>query len=584
MISVPMKIIQISDLHITKDSTLRQYSQKISCLIETINKEIPQGAQLLILICGDLIDKGDPSGYQVAGEVLNAIEDGLLNYTVEFEFTPGNHEINENLASKLEEFGTFLEKIKKSPAISNSSVLVKEYEGINFVIINTCFLFNKEYGEVDIPKIEETLKTLNGPIVWFAHHTLFSRYGGDGSAIRNSHALIECIISRNSIAYIHGHTHGYSDITIGKKCKVVGVGPLFKKLEDVNNQFNILTISGTQLIRIDNFGYRADTNSFVKQTLYENQKTNYFEGSSLINLYGEAVTNVKASNVVNNFHFELSCSLNNFQKEVESEFCREIELAKLWIDDTLPDEMYYNHAQFMNKGEKNGIDYIIEELSRKSTSSRAIIPLINMLDVVNSGDRYLPSLDVIQFGFDDDTKARLRLTVYMRALEVNHFLKINISEMYHLINTVCDNFRSVQWLDINIVAFRAQYKERFGCFMKARIDAVSPHKMTAIVMKKDIDNLISMLEEKKSLSETVVNADGINSLASALLETVDDGKYEYYTRELIEESKRLVRSYEALIGSRKRTSIHTEIERIEREIIDILDKIVVLLKIIKERE
>jgi len=577
-----MKIIQISDLHITNESRLEQYLPKISCLIETINKEIPKGELLIFLVCGDLINKGDSLGYPLATEILTTIQKKLSDYQTVFEFTPGNHEINQHLESKLDDFGTFLANFDECKEnISNRSVVIRHHEGIDFVIMNSCYKFNTTYGEINLAELDEAINKLNGPIVWVAHHTLFSRYDDDGSCIRNAHSLIEKILAKNSIAYIHGHTHGYSDITIGKKCKVVGVGPLYKEITDVNNQFNILTISGTQLVHIDNFGYRADTNSFVKQTLYLNQKTNSFEGTSLIDLYTECVTNVKAANVINNFRFDLSCDINSFKKDVESEFFKETELAKLWIAEKLPDEMYYNHAQFMNKGSKGGIDYIIEELSNKSTSSRAIIPLINMLDVVNSGDGHLPSLDVIQFGFDDESRSKLYLTVYLRALEVNHFLKINISEMYHLINIVTDKFRSAQWLNFNIIAFRAQYKDKFGCFMKAKIDSITPHKMSKIIFKNELDELINMLEEKKELSETVVNADGINSLAAALSETIEDGKYEVYTQEVIEKSQSLARLYDDLTSARKRTSIHTEIERIEHEIFSSLDEIICLLKDIR---
>lgn len=574
-----MKIIQISDFHVKSDSTIANYQQKISCLVETIKKEVPGDESLLILVCGDIVDKGDPLGYPIAADILRLIEKGLANYNVRFEFAPGNHEINKNAESKLEDFGKFIRPFDGlENNISNLPVVVKNHEGINFVIMNSCYKYNPDYGEVDLRELEKAAATLNGPIVWVAHHTLFSRYDEDESSIRNSHALIECMLKYNSIAYIHGHTHGYSDITIGRKCKVVGVGPLFKPVADISNQFNILSVSGTWLIRIDNYCYRADTNSFVKQTLYENLATNYFEGTSLVDTYTESVQNVKSSNAITNFHFHLRCHLDDFRKDVEKFFSREIELAKLWLQEELPDCMYYNHAKYINKGSKPGMEYIISELTDKSTSSRAIIPLINMADVVGSGDNHLPSLDVIQFGFDDELRTTLNVTVYLRALEVNHFLKINISEIYHLVSVVCDKIRSVQWFNLNIIAFRAQYKEKFGCFMKAKIDFISPHKLTAIIMKHDISTLIEMLVEKKDLAETVVNDDGIKSFAAALLETKNGEQYDVYNQDVIGVSQKLVKLYDELRCARKRTSIHAEIERIENEISSRLDEMVSLLK------
>lgn len=580
-----MKIIQISDFHVTNKSTLDQYLPKISCLVDTVNREILPGELLIILVCGDIIDKGDPTGYPLAAEILKTIEKGLTNHQVQFEFTPGNHEINLNIDSKFDEFGNFLQNFDSNAHnISNHSVVVKNYGGINFVIMNSCYRFNTTHGEINLPELEEAIKSLSGPVVWVAHHTLFSRYDDDASSIRNSHALIEYILKNNPIAYIHGHTHGYSDITVGKKCKIIGVGPLFKPIADINNQFNILTITGTQLLAIDNYCYRADTNSFIKQTLYENHKINYFEGTSLPDLYAESVTNVKAASAINNLCLDLSCEIKTFLEDVEGLFPREIDLAKLWIEDKLPDSMYYNHAQYMNKGSKRGMDYILSELSNKSTSSRAIIPLINMADVVDSGDGHLPSLDIIQFGFDNESRSRLYLTVYLRALEVNHFLKINICEMYHLIKMVQDTFRSAKWLNLNIIAFRAQYKENFGCFMKAKIDSITPYKLTAIVMKKEIPLLIDMLMEKRGLAETVVNATGIESFAAALLETKDGEKFDVYTEDLINKSQHLASLYKNLGEARRRTSLHAEIEIIEHKIASYLDNIVKLLREIKEKQ
>jgi thymidylate synthase len=444
--------------------------------------------------------------------------------------------------------------------------------------MNSCYNHNPAYGEVDLESLNTVLQELHGPIVLVGHHTMFSRYADDSSSIRNSYALIEHILKNNSIAYIHGHTHGYSDITIGPKCKVIGVGPLFKQIHDIHNQFNILTITGTQLVKIDNFAYRADTKTFSKQTLYENNRVNYFEGENLKELYELATTNVKAMNVVNNFHFNLCCDIGLFKKQVETEFAPEIKKANLWLEKNLPDEMYYNHAQYMDKAAVRGIEHVIQELERKSTSSRAIIPLINMEDVVTSGDNHLPSLDVIQFGFDDESRNKLHLTVYMRALEVNHFFKINIAEMYHLITSVCDKFRSIQTLELNIIAFRAQFKEKFGCFMKANIDAVTPQRLTTLVNKRKVEKLIEMLEEKKNLSETVVHADGIKSLSLALFETIEEENYEYYPESLIKQTKELADLYDRLIEARQRTSIQTHIEDYEGQISASLEQIIDILK------
>ena len=579
-----MKILQVSDLHITRTSTLAQYLPKIDRMIETIRSEVAETELLVILVCGDLIDHGDSSGYPLVHEILSSIRSGLATHRLVFEFAPGNHDLDRTASIESKFFDEFLLGFDRRECEIGSRHIVKRlHEGINFLLLNTAF-GSKDYGQIDVAAIDAELVGLCGPVIWVGHHTIFSRYGHDSSCIRDAHALMERIVDYKSLAYVHGHTHGYSDITIGRKCKVVGVGPLFKPIEDVNNQFNLLTIQGTQLVKIENFCYRSDTNTFFKQVLYENDRTNLFYGTCLPELYGDAVANVKAMNAVNNFHFNLHCSVDDFFVRVEAEFTKEIDTAKLWLENKLPESMYYNHAQYMNKAGVSGIEHVINELERKSTSSRAIIPLINMHDVVDSGDNHLPSLDVIQFGFDDESRSKIHLTVYMRALEVNHFLKINISEMYHLIRLLRDKFRSIQFLELNIIAFRAQYKEHFGCFVKAALDLVSPHKLTALVVGKRTGELVEMLQEKKGLSETVVNSAGIRSLSHALAVTTEQEGFDFYPESLVRESGKLADLYDLLAQERARTSLQAAIEDIERQILSTFTGIVEALELLGRKE
>lgn len=136
----------------------------------------------------------------------------------------------------------------------------------------------------------------------------------------------------------------------------------------------------------------------------------------------------------------------------------------------------------------------------------------------------MSSLDIIQVGFSRHTKDELYITVYLRALEVNHFLKINICEIYLIIKRIEEEFKSVENVNINILAFRAQYKEKFGCFGKAEMDVITPQKIMMYLMDKDFEKLICLLEEKLELSETVINCNGIEELCTSFIEYNEDKK------------------------------------------------------------
>ena len=128
------------------------------------------------------------------------------------------------------------------------------------------------------------------------------------------------------------------------------------------------------------------------------------------------------------------------------------------------------------------IDFVINELKSKATSSRAIIPLINFEQVVNSGDDFLPSFDLVQFGFEHEIKNQLYVTLYLRALEVNHFLKINLCEIYVMCKKISEEIRSIESIDVTVIAFKAQYKEHYGCFERAEIDMYSEADITVLLL------------------------------------------------------------------------------------------------------
>lgn len=193
-----MKILQISDLHVTKDSKLEQYMPKIECMLKAIKSEVDENESIIVMVCGDLVDKGDPSGYPIVHEILSTMRNRLSSHRLLFKFTPGNHEINECATNKLEDFGKFLTDFGVSADIANTKVVKACHEGINFIILNSCANFNTKYGEVDLSALNSELEGVRGPVIWVGHHTMFSRYSDDASSIRNSHALIGHILKSPS--------------------------------------------------------------------------------------------------------------------------------------------------------------------------------------------------------------------------------------------------------------------------------------------------------------------------------------------------------------------------------------------------
>ena len=426
-----MKIIQLSDLHIKNDSNIDEIKNKIDKLHMEIIKVVKNDELMIFCICGDIIDTGLSEGFEQAKEVIEYLKSKFDKYQYRIEVVPGNHDL---CNKSLNEFDIFIaENCDCDYKYNKNSVIVSPYEDFNLILLNSSYHKNYESGEIDLRNLEtKLLKEKDKDNIIVMHHTIISECKNDKSGITDAYNFINLLKKYKTSALIHGHTHGYSDITIADNCKVIGVGPLLKHEEDINNQFNIIDLKVSKINEVLNYRYSKDTNDFNKINTFYNTSYNNFKGTSISKVYNEVSRYTKEYKCINNFNMNIVSKYNDFKEEIEEIFSDNIKIAEKWQCKEVPEDLYYNHGEYMNKNSCDSIEYIIKQLKNKSTSNRAVIPLINIEDVLKSGDDFLPSLNIIQFGFKEDKKEELYITVYLRALEVNHFLKINISEIYLL--------------------------------------------------------------------------------------------------------------------------------------------------------
>lgn len=257
---------------------------------------------------------------------------------------------------------------------------------------------------------------------------------------------------------------------------------------------------------------------------------------------------------------------------MNTHYQEDLKLAELWQHPEQPEELYYNHGQYMKDESNQGIDFVVEELKRKATSSRALISLISLKMIFYSGDNFLPSFDLIQFGFQEENKETLHVTLYLRALEVKHFLKINFCELYLLIKEIKKHILSLKNIHINIIAFKAQYKDKYGCFKKPKLDITTESRLLRL-FENNPEEIKNLLREKLDFSETVIENKGIISLYNVLDTLVQDNfsTPNFSTQTLLEiqaHLKKLKTSYEEIADLRNRTSNYQEIKKLENNIND----------------
>lgn len=581
-----MKILQISDLHINEQISIDECKNRINKIYDHLKNSIKEDERLIFCICGDIIDKGQNSPkevYQKAKSIFEHIMEKFKDYNPAFEFVPGNHDIAKDGFLDFDEF------IKDfiTPNIykfQEENIIVRNYDDIDIILINSSAHKDYSYGQIDIASLEQIIESCTNQVILVTHHTLMSRYDNDCSSIRNAYKLFDLLKNKKVISLLHGHVHGYSEFTVDNSCKVIGIGSFLKVTDNVNNQFNTIDIYINRIESIENHYYRADFDDISTRSTFNLKQPISYAGSKFNDLYKELIKDIKLYGCINNFHLNLNTTTEDFFQDIEENFGAYIEKAKEWLQPDCPKYLHYNHAQYINKSSKTGVDYIVEELTNKATSSRAILPLINVIDVFDSGDYFLPSLDILQFGFDREEKDELFITVYFRALEVNHFLKINICEIYEIAKCISSKIRSIKKINLNIIAFRAQYKELFGCFKKAEIDAIKPADITINVACKDIETIINYLEEKNSLPETVIIDSGVKNLVNAI-DTYNQLKNDnYYNTELVYELTSLVGKFAQLKELRKQTSIQEEIKSKEEELREQMQKTIEIFKKIRSND
>ncbi len=570
-----MKIIQMSDFHFNSATDMETIKRKILIMYSSLELAMDSGEQLVFCFCGDIFDEGGDSGFEKAAEAFKLLADTFGEFKTSFVFVPGNHDIINN---KFDRFDELICKFDSEYKYSDQNFHVREFDDIILILGNTAYHKNHKFGSLggELDKIIESVS--DKPLMLVTHHTVMSRYDEDSSSIRNAYELTKILEKYKFVGHIHGHTHGYSNISLGSSCRVVGVGSLFKHVKDVSNQFNLLHIKAGNIHQIENFRYEGDTRCFNGSVVYDDCSQKVIEENNVSRLYNKALLMTRSHKQLNNLNLKLDISYPEFKDEMLNNFSKDIEMAELWQAKDAPPELYYSHGEYMHHSNDSYVDcmdYVTSNLMEKATTSRAIIPLISMKNVMESGDGFLPSLNLIQFGFNDESKTELYVTMYLRALEVKHFLRINLSEAFLLIEQLVQKITSVTRIKFDLIAFKAQVKEEFSCFIKAKIDYIDPYELSGHVHTKP-NVIVELLEEKSKVSETVIVTEGLEHLYNLVLK----GNSPFKKESLINEFEKVLGDLKALKESRARYSHHDKNEELEENLKNSYSKLIAEAKAI----
>lgn len=88
-----MRFFILSDLHLSADESPDATACQVKKLCAKIRTDIALNEHILFILLGDIADRGNPQSFSVGRSILSLIKTELNEYTVQFMFTPGNHQV-----------------------------------------------------------------------------------------------------------------------------------------------------------------------------------------------------------------------------------------------------------------------------------------------------------------------------------------------------------------------------------------------------------------------------------------------------------------------------------------------------------
>lgn len=521
-----MYILQISDLHISPSINLKSLKEKIAKLVDTLSGLVPADSNILCCLLGDFTDKGNPRSFDTAAEAIAELKAGLsgmlIEGKVEYEILPGNHDLCRtsiiNSKKNLSEFDRFATKVVDRPIVfSDTPIIENVHFGYRFLSLNTVFLNTTDYGSVNFSALESFNQFPDSIVL--AHHGVVSSDDSDSSVIRNGYRLHQFLERGNCVAFLHGHTHGYKHYSVGSNCQIIGVGPMFKNegQYDISNQCNLIEITGSSVREVKTLLYQGDRGCWDSTLVYQKVEDYNYVSSDVYALYSRILNDATENRLLPNLRIQIQTSFTSYEKEITDKFSACEADAVAWQGLTPSEYLPDTHGRQMNVKDHTWQNFIITTLKNNPTSKRAIIPLIDREKAFcTPDDKYLVSLDIIQFGFASNSLQTLYITVYMRALEVRYFLPVNLYELYLIARELKEAFPMIENLKICIFAYRAEAKKDYACFKKADIDLLSESQLCAFFSKGNYGKIVSLLLQKSKMGDTVIDVAWLSKLKNAV--------------------------------------------------------------------
>jgi hypothetical protein len=232
----------------------------------------------------------------------------------------------------------------------------------------------------------------------------------------------------------------------------------------------------------------------------------YIEVESLETIANEVDTKAQETKSIHNLMATCSISADNLKSHSLLDVSDD---AEKWIAEKCPDDLHINHGEYV----KDGMEHIITELLHKPSSNRALYSLISQEHISKSGDKPIPSFLIFQTKL---VGSELYASVYFRALETYHFLRINLEEIRLRLVQILERLSQIKTVNLCVFSFYAYRNPSIKPLIRPRIDILSFGAISRI-LKSDSLQLFQLLEEK-SKNSTVIELDIFHTIKDIFIE------------------------------------------------------------------
>jgi hypothetical protein len=185
--------------------------------------------------------------------------------------------------------------------------------------------------------------------------------------------------------------------------------------------------------------------------------------------------------------------------------------ALQWQAVRIPDRLHINHGSYIHAA-GDAYEHVVEHLRQRPDGNRGIVSLLNMVDIVGSDERPIPSLMLMQFGRSRQT---LYATAYFRALEVQKFLLVNLTEISIWGKRLASELPEIADVLVTILAFRAYARPETDLLHRAEIDSIPASDIGVAVIRSDTARVRGWLQGKMGDS-TAIDTTGLDELVGVL--------------------------------------------------------------------